>query len=130
MHPFRQAVEDETLDIVPAMLADDVTFISPVAFTPYTGKDLVLAILHGAFAVFEDLRYVKELASPDGTDHALMFTARIGDRQVNGCDFVHHNDEGLIDEFCVMVRPLSAARALSEAMAIQFESIRQELGVA
>jgi hypothetical protein len=126
MHPFREAVETGALETVPAMLADDVTFISPVAFTPYTGRELVTAILHGAFAVFEDLRYVKEIG--DGHDHALVFTARVGDRQIHGCDFVHHNDEGLIDEFCVMVRPLSAAKALSEAMAVQFEGIQRQLG--
>ncbi|MFI0354904.1 nuclear transport factor 2 family protein [Actinomadura sp. 9N407] len=128
MHPFRHAVENEALDIVPAMLADDVTFISPVAFTPYSGRELVTAILRGAFAVFEDLRYVKEIGGDDDSDHALVFTARVGDRQIHGCDFIHRNEEGLIDEFCVMVRPLSAAKALSEAMAIQFESIQREMG--
>jgi hypothetical protein len=40
----------------------------------------------------------------------------VGDREVEGCDFVHTNDEGLIDELYVMVRPLSGAVALAEAM--------------
>ncbi len=35
---------------------------------------------------------------------------------VEGCDFLHTNADGLIDQFYVMVRPLSAAMALSEAM--------------
>lgn len=38
--------------------------------------------------------------------------------------------DGLIDEFCVMVRPLSGAKALSEAMAVEFESAKRELGLA
>ncbi len=41
---------------------------------------------------------------------------RIGDRQLEGCAFLHHDDNGAIDEFYVMVRPLSGALALAEAM--------------
>jgi hypothetical protein len=40
---------------------------------------------------------------------------------------LHLGDDGRIDEFTVTVRPLSAAQALSEAMAAQFERIRQEV---
>ncbi|NEJ74996.1 nuclear transport factor 2 family protein, partial [Rhizobium phaseoli] len=65
-----------------------------------------------------------------GRDHALMFKARVGDREVHGCDFLHHDDAGLIDEFCVMVRPLSGARALSDAMAVEFANVRREMGLA
>ncbi|GAA2433176.1 nuclear transport factor 2 family protein [Actinomadura vinacea] len=129
MHPFRQAIEKGDLESVFALLAEDVTFVSPVAFAPYTGRPLVTEILRGASQVFEDLRYVKELADPEGRDHALVFQARIGDREINGCDFVHHDDNGLIDELRVMVRPLSAANALAEAMGAQFERIARETGL-
>ena len=64
-----------------------------------------------------------------GRDHALVFeTGILGvpGAKVNGCDFLHLNDDGLIDEFMVMVRPLSGATALSEAMGAQFEWIQQE----
>ena len=56
-----------------------------------------------------------------------MFKARVGDREIHGCDFLHHDDDGRISEFCVMVRPLSAANALAEEMARQFEIITREL---
>jgi hypothetical protein len=46
--------------------------------------------------------------------------------KITGCDFLHFNDDGLIDDFMVMVRPLSGATALSEAMGAQFERIQQE----
>jgi hypothetical protein len=70
---------------------------------------------------------VREIASQDGRDHALMFKARVGEREVHGCDFLHHDDDGLIEEFCVMVRPLSAAHALAEEMTRQFEIISREM---
>ncbi len=47
-------------------------------------------------------------------------------KRVTGCDFLHLDDDGLIDDFMVMVRPLSGATALAEAMGAQFERIQRE----
>jgi hypothetical protein len=126
MHPFRKAVEDRDEAAMQALLADDVTFTSPVAFKPYTGKPITAAILCGVLRVFENFRYVREIH--DGDNHALEFETGIvgADVTVNGCDFIHVNDDGLIDDFKVMVRPLSGAQALSEAMAAEFPRIQTE----
>jgi hypothetical protein len=126
MHPFRKAVEAGDQAAVEALLADDVVFTSPVVFKPYPGKAITAAILRAALRVFGEVTYVREINGADGRDHALMFTAQVGGREVSGCDFLHMNDAGLIDEFTVMVRPLSAAKALAEAMAAQFDQITRE----
>jgi hypothetical protein len=126
MRAFREAVEAWDFDAVEALLAEDVVFTSPVVFKPYPGKAITAAILRGVSRVFEDFRYERELTGPDGRDHALVFTARVGDRALTGCDFIHVNEGGLIDEFTVMVRPLSGAQALAEAMGAQFERIAKE----
>ncbi|SFE43912.1 nuclear transport factor 2 family protein [Streptomyces mirabilis] len=126
MHPFRKAVEAGDLTAIEEMLADDVVFTSPVAFKPYPGKAITAAILRGVSRVFTDFRYVREIAGADGRDHALVFTAKVGDKELNGCDFLHFDEDGRIDDLMVMVRPLSAAHALSEAMGAQFERISRE----
>ncbi|MER5408420.1 MULTISPECIES: nuclear transport factor 2 family protein [unclassified Streptomyces] len=126
MHPFRKAVEAGDLAAVEELLADDVVFTSPVAFKPYPGKAITAAILRGVTRVFTDFRYVREIAGADGRDHALVFTAKVGDKEINGCDFLHFDEDGRIDDLMVMVRPLSAAHALSEAMGAQFERISRE----
>jgi hypothetical protein len=126
VHPFRAAVENRDADAIEALLAEDVVFTSPVAFKPYAGKAITAAILRGVLRVFEDFRYVREIANPDGRDHAFVFTATVGGREIQGCDFLHFDEEGRIDDFTVMVRPLSAAQALSEAMGAQFERISRE----
>ncbi|MDV9171363.1 nuclear transport factor 2 family protein [Streptomyces sp. W16] len=123
MRAFREAVEAQDMEAVEALLAEDVVFTSPVVFKPYPGKAITAAILHAVARVFEDFRYEREIGDPDGPDHALVFSARVGDRRLTGCDFIHINDEGLIDDLMVMVRPLSGAQALQEAMAAQFEQI-------
>lgn len=126
MHPFRKAVEAHDLGAVEALLADDVVFTSPVAFKPYAGKAVTAAILRAVAEVFSDLRYVREMTSDDGRDHALVFEARVGDRKISGCDFLHTNETGGIDAMTVMVRPLSAAQALAAAMGARFEQISRE----
>src|SRR5690349_23873068 len=117
MHPFRAAVEARDLDAAVALLADDVAFHSPVAFRPYRGRQTVGLILRTVITVFEDFHYVREIGAPGAPDHALVFAAHIGDKHLTGCDFIHVDDTGQIDDFAVMVRPLSAAQALAEAMA-------------
>ena len=126
MHPFRKAVEAGDHEAVTAMLADDVVFTSPVAFKPYPGKPITAAILRGVLRVFEDFAYIREIANPDGRDLALVFTTTVNGRKLTGCDFLHFNDEGKIDELMVMVRPLSGANALAEAMNAQFDRIARE----
>ena len=126
MHAFRQAVEARDEAAIEALLADDVVFTSPVAFKPYPGKPITAAILRGVMRVFEDFHYVREIADSNGRDHALVFEATVSGKKVTGCDLLHIDDDGLIDDFVVMVRPLSAATALAEAMGAQFERIQQE----
>lgn len=89
MHPIPKAVESGDLDAVAALLADDVVFTSPVTFKPYPGKAITATILRGALRVFEDLTYIREIANPDGRDHAFVFTATVAGKQLQGCDFVH-----------------------------------------
>lgn len=129
MHPFRKAVEDRDELAMQALLADDVVFTSPVAFKPYAGKPITAAILRGVLRIFEDFRYLREIHDPGGRDYALVFeTGIVGAPgvRITGCDFLHVNDDGLIDDFMVMVRPLSGATALSEAMGAQFDRIQRE----
>ncbi|MDV3129028.1 nuclear transport factor 2 family protein [Mycobacterium sp. 21AC1] len=126
MHPFRAAVEARDVAAIEALLADDVVFTSPVAFKPYPGKAITAAILRGVLRVFEDFRYLREIGDDDGRDHALVFEATVSGKKITGCDFLHLDDNGQIDDLMVMVRPLSGATALAEAMGAQFEQIQRE----
>jgi SnoaL-like domain len=114
MQQFRDAIERRDLDAISALLADDVVFRSPVVHAPYEGGAQLLGLLRAASQVFEDFRYIRQI--DDSPDHALVFRARVGDREVEGCDFIHVNGDGLIDELYVMCRPLSGLTALAEAM--------------
>ena len=116
VHPFRAAIEARDLDAAVALVREDVVFRSPVVFTPYEGREALRQILAAVIDVFEDFRYIREIGAEGAADHALVFEARVADKQVQGCDFIHVDADGVIDEFTVMVRPLQAMLALAEAM--------------
>lgn len=128
MHPFRAAIEAQDVEGALALLAEDVVFRSPVVFKPYHGREAVAPLLLAVSRVFEDFRYECEIGAPDARDHALVFSARIGDRTLDGCDFLHTDEHGLIDDLCVMVRPLSGTLALAEAMKAQLEVAQRDPG--
>ena len=116
MEEFRNAIESRDFDGLMTLMDDDIVFRSPIVYSSYHGRARVEQLLRAVAEVFQDFRYTRQLESTDGAEHALVFRARIADREVEGCDFLHTNGDGLIDELYVMVRPLSGALALAEAM--------------
>ncbi len=124
---FRACVERGDLDAAADLFAEDAVFNSPVAHRPYVGREPLRAVLHAAFAVFEDFRYVDEYAAADG-GHVLRFRAEVNGLAVEGVDILAGGSSGaasdgtepitgLISELTVLVRPYSAATALRDRMA-------------
>ena len=122
VHAFRSAIEAGDLDAAVALMREDVVFHSPVVFKPYHGREAMRRLLEAVMAVFEDFRYVREIGADDARDHALVFEARVGDKQIEGCDFIQLDEDGAIRELTVMVRPMSGMLALAEAMKAQLSS--------
>jgi hypothetical protein len=64
--------------------------------------------------VFEEFRYVDHFERDGGA--ALIFEAKVVDRELQGLDLLAYDDEGLVKELTVMIRPLSGLLALGEEM--------------
>jgi hypothetical protein len=123
VHPFRRAIEARDLDAAVALMREDVVFRSPAVFKPYHGPEAVRRLLAAVMAVFEDFRYVREIGTEGARDHALVFQTRVGDKQIEGCDFIQLDEDGAISDLTVMVRPMSGLLALAEAMTVQLSSV-------
>lgn len=115
MRAFREAVEAGDVDAAIALLAEDVVFRSPAVFKPYEGRAVVEMILRAVFETFEDFRYTDVLEG-EGDASALVFSARVGDRTLEGVDLIRLDGEGRIRELTVFVRPKSGLQALADAM--------------
>ncbi len=111
---FRAAVERSDLEAVSALLAEDIVFHSPVTFHPFLGRDTVTQLLALVVQTFEDFRYTDELAAEGA--HALIFRAAVAGREIEGIDLLRCDAQGLIADFTVMLRPLSALVPFAQAM--------------
>jgi hypothetical protein len=111
---FRAAVESQDLDAAAELFASQISFHSPVTFHPFVGRDTVRRLLGEVAQVFSDFRYTEELAA--GPAHALIFRAMVGDREIEGIDLLRLDEQGLIADFTVMLRPLSALLPFAQAM--------------
>ena len=105
------------------ILADDATLVSPVVFTPQKGKAITQKYLTAAMHIFFNpkFKYVREFRG----DHSavLEFETEIDGKYVNGVDMISWNDEGLITEFRVMLRPLQAVNLIHEMMGATLQTL-------
>jgi hypothetical protein len=111
---FREAVQNRDVAAARALLAQDVVFHSPATFHPFVGRETVSALLGIVEETFEDFRYTDELHA-DGV-HTLIFRASIGGREIEGMDLLRTDEDGLIADFTVMLRPMSGLIPFAQAM--------------
>jgi hypothetical protein len=113
-HPFRHAAESKDLDLLGETLCEDVILHSPVLFRGFEGRETVSAVLTHVAATLENFSYTDELAV--GKTVVLRFKATVGDRELEGIDFLELDDEGRVRELTVFMRPFSALTAFNEQM--------------
>jgi len=111
---FRAAVERLDVEAARELLAPDIVFHSPVTFHPFLGRDTVMGLLTLVAQTFEDFRYTDELAMDGG--HALIFKASVAGRELEGIDLLRFDEQGLIADFTVMLRPLSGLLPFAQIM--------------
>ena len=117
---FRAAVEQRNVDQVPELFHQDAAFRSPVLFKPYEGRDQVLKVLRAAqqvLAMGGEFRYVHQLEDSDDRVAILEFVTQIDGKQVEGIDKLTFDEDGLITELKVMIRPASALQLVGAKMA-------------
>lgn len=113
-HKFLQTGNVEILD---EMLAEDCVFESPVMHTPTVGKAATKAYMIAAQKLTgtPDMQFVQEFEM-DGRG-VVEFSVDLNGTTINGVDLIKWNEDGKVTHFKVMVRPLKAMQAMSDAMA-------------
>jgi len=114
-HPFRRAAESKDLDLLAETLREDVVLHSPVLFRGFEGRDTVTAVLTHVAATLEELTYTDELT--EGDTVCLRFKAKVGERELEGIDFLELDEDGRVRELTVFMRPFSALTTFNERMA-------------
>jgi len=119
-HPFRRAAESKDLDLLAETLREDVVLHSPVLFRGFEGRETVSTVLTHVAATLENFSYTDELA--EGDTVVLRFKATVGDRELEGIDFLELDDEGNVRELTVFMRPFSALTVFNEQMKARLEA--------
>ena len=117
---FRAAAESKDFSAFEEIFADEVHFAVRRCFKPYEGRDAVAMLLATVVEVFEDFSYTDQVETA-GTA-VLAFSARVGDRELDGIDLLRFDDKGKVYEMAVYIRPLSGLlNALAKAMRRKLE---------
>jgi len=119
-HPFRRAAESKDIDLLTETLHEDVVLHSPVLFRGFEGRDTVVTVIAHVAATLENFSYTDELA--DGDTVVLRFKATVGDRELEGIDFLELDPDGRVRELTVFMRPFSALNAFNEQMKARLEA--------
>ena len=123
-----------------AILHPDVVFLSPIVFTPQEGRDITKLYLTAAGGTLGGepdepaaggssdasgagggFRYTKEVCQ--GYSAMLEFETQIDGKYVNGVDIITCDDDGMIVEFKVMIRPLQAINLVHAQMKAMLERL-------
>jgi hypothetical protein len=127
---FRAVVEGRGIDRAAELFHEDAAFSSPVVFRPYEGRDQVLKVLRAADEVLAGggkFRYLHQLEDPDERVAILEFATEVDGKQVEGVDMLTFDEDGLITEMKVMLRPASALQIVGAKMAEVFSQAGVEL---
>jgi hypothetical protein len=124
-----------------AILHEDCVFLSPIVFTPQHGREITKLYLTAAGgtlggeaasvtdaltdAATDDsgggFRYVTEILQ--GNHAMLEFETTVEGKYANGVDIITCDDDGMITEFKVMMRPLQAINAVHAQMKAMLEKL-------
>ena len=111
---FREAAESQDIAAADELFAPGIVFHSPATFHPFIGRETVTALLRIVADTFEDFRYTDQLEA--GDVHGLIFRAAIDGREIEGIDLIRLDEEGLIEDFTVMLRPISGLMPFAQAI--------------
>jgi hypothetical protein len=91
---FRAAVEKGELAALDDLFTKDIRLYSPVKFTPFEGKPMVLGLFAILLRTFKDFRYIGHFEgtaetstdSEEAPSAILLFRATVNGKQIHGID--------------------------------------------
>ena len=125
-----------------AILHPDCVFFSPIVYTPQEGREITKMYLRAAGSTLADtdldhapgdgssaatiedqstFRYTKIVR--EGHHAMLEFETEVDGKYANGVDIITCDNDGLITEFKVMMRPLQAINAVHAEMKAMLERL-------
>src|SRR5262249_60284999 len=108
---------------VSALLADSVVFNSPILVRPIEGREIVAAILAQSSPTRGSGTYTSEVKLDERTTF-LRWVGTIDGRKLESLEVIVDNEQGLIVERTIALRPYPAVKLFRDAM---YASLKDKL---
>ena len=117
MHPLRKLREsgEYTVAQMRELLADNIVFNSPILIRPIEGRDVVAAIFAQSSATRGSGTYTAEFKLDERTTF-MRWVGTMDGHKIESWEVIIDNDEGLIVERTIAMRPYPALKLFREAM--------------
>jgi hypothetical protein len=117
VHPLRKLRESgkATVAQVSALLADNVVFNSPILVRPIEGREAVAAIFAQSSSTRGSGTYTAEFKLDERTTF-LRWLGTMAGHKIESLEVIVDNEQGLIVERTVALRPYPAVKLFRDAM--------------
>lgn len=112
---WHRVVAQRDLDGIPGLLAEDISLGAPPYWNRFEGRELVQHLLGVILQTIEGFTYHREWRS--GSELALEFRGKVGELELQGIDLISLNEQGVVRNLDVLMRPANAIGALQTRVA-------------
>ena len=117
MHPLRKLRESGkyTVDQMRELLAENIRFNSPILIRPIEGRDVIAAVFAQSSSTRGSGTYTAEFKLDDRTTF-LRWVGTMHGHKIESWEVIVDNEQGLIVERTIAMRPYPALKLFREAM--------------
>jgi hypothetical protein len=111
-NPLREAMVARDIGLLERSLADDVVLRSPIFSVPFEGKPDAVRLFAALYEVLGEMTY---LVDEPGDPAVFVWRTDVKGEPLEGVDLVTYDEDGLVKEVTVFMRPLRGIAAFADA---------------
>jgi len=112
---WHRIVAEGDLAALEGLLAEDIELGAPPYWDKLKGRPMVHHLLGLIVHTIEDFTYHREWC--EGGEYALEFTGHVGEHNLQGIDLISVDEQGVIQRFEVLMRPVNTVIELRNIIA-------------
>jgi hypothetical protein len=116
LRSYRDAIGRGDVASLTAVFAENAQLRVPLFSDPVSGREAVAEILGVLFGVADSVDLGDAFTGPKG-GYAIALALKVGGVELEGMEYVHFDDDGLVDVLMVTLRPLDGLIAMQNTIA-------------
>ncbi|ABK73615.1 nuclear transport factor 2 family protein [Mycolicibacterium smegmatis] len=116
LRTYREAIGRGDVASLSAVFAENAQLRVPLFNEPLTGRQTIAEILGLLFGVADSVHLGDAFTGSD-KGYAIALTLKVGGVELEGMEYVHFDDDNLVDVLLVALRPLDGLIAMHNTIA-------------